>query len=267
MPVLTGGQVLDREGTTVMPDWGGALLEGGLYNVGDHGLIEEAEEPVMGMGPYKYSGVPPNGYKNGIAEKGAYLVDILTGDTYRNTGTKAATVWEVEAPSGGGSGPWTLINRLVWSAADDTDWEVDGLPQTYDDVLLVLDSAGAGDNLRLSDQASAHHWDSVKRHAVDDADEVTGTTSGGAAALTPAGVVVRLHLEVLLAGYARAAPVLVQAQGVGRGASDVGLVSIRAVASQQPGGSTFGAMTDLFLDTSGTFTAGDVLAIYGRGGA
>jgi hypothetical protein len=59
MPVLTGGQVLDREGTTVMPDWGGALLEGGLYNVGDHGLIEEAEEPVMGMGPYKYSGVPP----------------------------------------------------------------------------------------------------------------------------------------------------------------------------------------------------------------
>jgi hypothetical protein len=103
MPVLTGGQVLDREGTTVMPCEGGALLEGGLYNVGDHGLIEEAEEPVMGMGPYKYSGVPPNGYKNGIAEKGAYLVNILTGDTYRNTGTKAATVWEAQAPSGSGA--------------------------------------------------------------------------------------------------------------------------------------------------------------------
>jgi hypothetical protein len=104
MPVLTGGQVLDREGTTVMPDWGGALLEGGLYNVGDHGLIEEAEEPVMGMGPYRYSGVPSDGTKNGIAEKGAYLVNILTGDTYRNTGTKAATVWTADAPSGGGSG-------------------------------------------------------------------------------------------------------------------------------------------------------------------
>jgi hypothetical protein len=102
MPVLTGGQVLERDGGQVMPCEGGALLEGGLYNVGDHGLIEEAEEPVMGMGPYRYSGVPPNGYKNGIAEKGAYLVEILTGDTYRNTGTKAATVWTADAPSGGG---------------------------------------------------------------------------------------------------------------------------------------------------------------------
>jgi hypothetical protein len=128
MPVLTGGQVLDREGTTVMPDWGGALLEGGLYNVGDHGLIEEAEEPVMGMGPYKYSGVPPNGYKNGIAEKGAYLVDILTGDTYRNTGTKAATVWTADAPSGGGSGPteriyaWSGTMTIAPSGASVMDW-------------------------------------------------------------------------------------------------------------------------------------------------
>jgi hypothetical protein len=144
MPVLTGGQVLDREGTTVMPDWGGALLEGGLYNVGDHGLIEEAEEPVMGMGPYKYSGVPPNGYKNGIAEKGAYLVDILTGDTYRNTGTKAATAWTADASSGGGSGlpmlvfvdglggllndtnPHNFALDLGAAAVVEGDWTVDG---------------------------------------------------------------------------------------------------------------------------------------------
>jgi hypothetical protein len=105
--------VLDREGTTVMPDWGGALLEGGLYNVGDHGLIEEAEEPVIGLGPYKYSGVPPDGWKNGIAEKGAEAVDILTGDTYRNTGTKAATVWTADAPSGGGSGETVVYSHTA----------------------------------------------------------------------------------------------------------------------------------------------------------
>jgi hypothetical protein len=116
MPVLTGGQVLDREGTTVMPDWGGVLLEGGLYNVGDHGLIEEAEEPVIGLGPYKYSGVPPDGWKNGIAEKGAEAIDILTGDTYRNTGTKAATVWTADAASGGGSG-WLRATGKIAHAA------------------------------------------------------------------------------------------------------------------------------------------------------
>lgn len=104
MPLLVGGQVLEREGGQVMPSEGGALLEGGQLNLGEHGLIEGAEEPTVGIGPYSYSGVPPDGYKNGIAEKGAYLVDILAGDTYRNTGTKAATVWTEDAASGGGSG-------------------------------------------------------------------------------------------------------------------------------------------------------------------
>jgi hypothetical protein len=139
MPVLTGGQVLDREGTTVMPCDGGALLEGGQYNIGDHGLIEEAEEPVMGMGPYKYSGVPADGYKNGIAEKGAYLVDILTGDTYRNTGTKAATVWTADAPSGGGSGLLTASGQLI-------DAQIKTLPN-YPTGYIELVTAPGSDKL------------------------------------------------------------------------------------------------------------------------
>jgi hypothetical protein len=147
MPVLTGGQVLDCEaGQSMANEWGGQLLEGGQQNLGDHGLIEEAEEPVMGMGPYKYSGVPADGHKNGIAEKGAYLVDILTGDTYRNTGTKAATVWTADAPNGlfavyaPASGPLLedgVAISIDWSSEDvsvryrrgvtltGTDWTID----------------------------------------------------------------------------------------------------------------------------------------------
>jgi hypothetical protein len=109
----------------------------------------------MGMGPYRYSGVPADGYKNGIAEKGAYLVNILTGDTYRNTGTKAATVWT--AASGGGSAythtctgvettlaipfPATGTHATLYVQSGDSETGV-GAPAEDTAVVLVGDGAG-----------------------------------------------------------------------------------------------------------------------------
>jgi len=48
-----------------------------------------------GLGPFASAGVPSSGYLNGIAEKGASVVDTTNGKHYTNTGTKAATVWTV----------------------------------------------------------------------------------------------------------------------------------------------------------------------------
>jgi hypothetical protein len=170
---------------------------------------------------------------------------------------------------GGGGGPWALIDRLVWSGDPGADWEVDGLPQAYDDLLLVLDTAGSGSGLNLSDQDGSHAWDTVQRLAVGAGDEVAASAAGGTAAFTNASDgLTSAHAEILLMGYTQSVrPVLLRADIVARGAAGA-VASVRVAGGQQSGTGAFGAIVDIFFDTGGDnpFTAGDVLSIYGRGG-
>jgi hypothetical protein len=46
-----------------------------------------------GYGPFVNNGVPASGYLNGIAQKGALVINSAAGSLYQNTGTLAATVW------------------------------------------------------------------------------------------------------------------------------------------------------------------------------
>jgi hypothetical protein len=196
------------------------------------------------------------------------LIDPAAPASEGDVITRVGAGYAPQAP--GGSSPWTLIERLVWSGDPGVDWEVDGLTQTYDDLLLVLDTAGSGSGLNLSDQNGSHAWDTVQRLAVGTGDEVAASASGGTAAFTNASDgLTSAHAEILLAGYAQSVrPVLIRADIVGRGTAGA-LALVRVVGGQQSGVGAFGAIVDIFFDTSGDnpFTAGDVLAIYGRGGA
>lgn len=49
--------------------------------------------PSHQYGPFESAGIPALGYLNGIAEKGALVIDTTNGTLYQNTGTKAATAW------------------------------------------------------------------------------------------------------------------------------------------------------------------------------
>ena len=62
MPILTGGKVIEGS-------------------------------PSRGLGPYESPGIPASGYLNGVAAKGALVIDTTNGTLYQNTGTQAATVW------------------------------------------------------------------------------------------------------------------------------------------------------------------------------
>ncbi len=63
----------------------GAYGRAGYTQVGSSGAL----------GPFESAGVPASGYLNGIAKKGAIVVDTTNGKQYTNTGTLAATVWTV----------------------------------------------------------------------------------------------------------------------------------------------------------------------------
>jgi hypothetical protein len=123
MPVIEGGQVL-RGGQDFGGVLGGQVLYGGQEIEPEQGgrTQPDSEAVEMSVGPFRRSGAPPNGWYNGVADKGAIAVDILTGDTYRNTGTKAATVWTADAASGGGSGASVTIS------ATEPDSPADGQP-------------------------------------------------------------------------------------------------------------------------------------------
>ena len=73
-----------------------------------HFDVPDAEDADVGLGPYKHSGAPPDGFNNGIAEKGASAVDIVTGAAYANTGTKAATVWTKQSATA----PYWISGRI-----------------------------------------------------------------------------------------------------------------------------------------------------------
>ncbi len=47
------------------------------------------------LGPFESAGIPASGFLNGVAKKGALVVDTTNGKLYVNTGTLAATVWTV----------------------------------------------------------------------------------------------------------------------------------------------------------------------------
>ena len=49
----------------------------------------------VGYGPYLNAGVPAAGFLNGVAQKGALVINTATGVLYANTGTLAATAWTV----------------------------------------------------------------------------------------------------------------------------------------------------------------------------
>lgn len=66
-----------------------AVIEGARRR--SAGGVHDADE--VGYGPYLSPGVPASGFLNGVAEKGALVIDTAAGGLYQNTGTKAATVW------------------------------------------------------------------------------------------------------------------------------------------------------------------------------
>jgi hypothetical protein len=76
MPVITGGKVIEGSRS-----WYRNNAASGGFG---------------GMGPYSSPGVPASGYLNGIAEPGAIVFNIATGNAYMNTGTKAATVYTLQ---------------------------------------------------------------------------------------------------------------------------------------------------------------------------
>jgi hypothetical protein len=117
MPVIEGGQVL-RGGQDFGGVLGGQVLYGGQEIEPEQGgrTQPDSEAVEMSVGPFRRSGAPPNGWYNGVADKGAIAVDIATGTHYTNTGTKAATVWTVDAASGGGSG-WLRATGKIAHAA------------------------------------------------------------------------------------------------------------------------------------------------------
>jgi hypothetical protein len=81
MPVITGGKVI--EGALQRPS-------GGASGGTDAGALGAAQ---IGYGPYTSAGIPASGFLNGVAQKGALVIDTTNGTLYQNTGTLAATVW------------------------------------------------------------------------------------------------------------------------------------------------------------------------------
>jgi hypothetical protein len=57
--------------------------------------VPAAQAAPASYGPFTSAGVPGSGYLNGVAEKGALVVNTATGIWYANTGTLAATAWTV----------------------------------------------------------------------------------------------------------------------------------------------------------------------------
>lgn len=72
MPIIEGARQRNAASTTAAP------------------LADDAS-----YGPFTSPGVPAAGYLNGIAAKGAQVVNTATGVWYSNTGTQAATAWTV----------------------------------------------------------------------------------------------------------------------------------------------------------------------------
>lgn len=72
---------------------GGKVIEGAVYRSG----AQDATGQVAGddLGPFRKAGAPANGDFNGLASKGATLIDTTNGKHYTNTGTLSATVWTV----------------------------------------------------------------------------------------------------------------------------------------------------------------------------
>ena len=66
------------------------IIEGARQRLG--GAVGQ---DVGGYGPIINAGVPAGGAFNGVAEKGALVIDTTNGKLYINTGTKLATVWTV----------------------------------------------------------------------------------------------------------------------------------------------------------------------------
>lgn len=50
---------------------------------------------TVGYGPYLSPGAPAAGFLNGVAQKGALVINTATGVLYANTGTLAATTYTV----------------------------------------------------------------------------------------------------------------------------------------------------------------------------
>lgn len=75
MPVISGGKVIEGA-RSVTTD-------------GSRGATE------IGYGPYLSAGIPAGGFLNGVAQKGALVIDTTNGKLYINTGTLAGTVWTV----------------------------------------------------------------------------------------------------------------------------------------------------------------------------
>ncbi len=67
-------------------------IEGARHRLGAEA---GASGNLTGYGPFLSAGVPASGYQNGTAEKGALVINTVTGVLYINTGTKAATVYTV----------------------------------------------------------------------------------------------------------------------------------------------------------------------------
>ena len=64
-------------------------------------LIEQARQEwrgnaTVGTGPFSSPGVPANGYLNGVAQPGALCINQGAGTLYLNSGTLAATVWQLQ---------------------------------------------------------------------------------------------------------------------------------------------------------------------------
>ena len=81
MAIIEGGKVI--EDARARP---ATLAQGGT-------VAGSLPATVVGYGPYLNAGVPAAGFLNGIAQKGALVIDTAAGALYQNTGTLAATVW------------------------------------------------------------------------------------------------------------------------------------------------------------------------------
>ena len=81
MSIISGGKVI--EGALLRPP---TLAQGGT-------AAGSLPNTVIGYGPYLSAGVPASGFLNGVAQKGALVIDTNAGTLYQNTGTLAATVW------------------------------------------------------------------------------------------------------------------------------------------------------------------------------
>ncbi len=67
-----------------------AIVEGAKLRLG-----VQSGSAAGDIGPFESAGIPASGYLNGIAKKGALVIDTTNGKLYVNTGTLAATVYTV----------------------------------------------------------------------------------------------------------------------------------------------------------------------------